>query len=70
MSDVALQFNSVAWELGNASPLDDPMIYGVTVDTRGKRVQLGSMRLSDLNRHVLRVLQKGPPKDEAPEVKP
>lgn len=64
MTDLEVKMNSVAWECGHASPLDDPFVYGVVVTTRGKSVQLGSMRLSDVQEHVLRVLKKGPPKEE------
>lgn len=64
MTDVEIKLNSVAWEMGNGSEIADPMVYGVVVTKRGKNVQLGSMRLSDVHEHVLRVLKKGPPKEE------
>ena len=67
MTDIAVQFNSVAWEVGRGSPIEDPFIFGVVVTTRGRAVQLGSMRMSDLNGQLLRILRKGPPKPPSSE---
>ena len=64
MTDIEMKFNSVAWEVGLGTDADDPMVYGMTLTTRGKTVQLGSGRLSFLIEAALKVLKAGPAQQE------